>query len=132
MKRILAIFILVFSLAGCYPQVESNLTTPSTKLTYGWVMVHHWSEWGVQEGGKNDGSGLHVAVYAWKNCSTTNCEWEFFKEYDTLAPGSTHTYKIDHGPDGWRMWFDGRLIATLNPGSNEPLIQINLGEKTAA
>lgn len=96
------------------PSITRTLTTPTTPLTYGWVMIHNGDAWGVQIGPKNDGSGTHVAVYAWQNCQTT-CVWEFFREYDALAPGSQHTYSVVWN-NGWHLSYDGHVLVTLNPG----------------
>lgn len=121
----------------CAPQVSASdqsisrvLATPSTPLTYGWVMADNGQSWGVQIGPKADADGTHVAVYGWQNCTPT-CGWELFEEYDALVPGSLHTYAITWG-DGWHLSFDGREVAALNPGSTDAHFESDTGERTAA
>ncbi len=84
-------------------------------------MVHHRQAWGVQVGPKVDQDGTHVAVYAWKNCAPP-CEWEFFKEWDELTPGSEHLYAIVWGQGGWALMFDGRVLTTINVGGPDGAI----------
>jgi hypothetical protein len=102
--------------------------TPTAPLTYSWVMAHHWKDWGVQIGPKTDGAGTHVAVYGWQGCSSnsiprTPCAWQWFQEYQALTPGSVHTYSIALGPQGWVLSCDGIALATLNPGSTDPIYE---------
>ncbi len=118
----------VLALSACAPQVSSDITTPGTPLTYGWVMEHHGLDWWVQIGTKVDGSGVHVAVQGW----VTATGYDYFAEFDAVAPGSTHHYEIKWNGTGWECYFDGQLRATLNignPTTAKP--EVNYGEKTA-
>ena len=106
-------------LASC--SISQPLTTPSTPLTYGWVMVDNGLSWGVQIGPKTDAAGSHVAVYAWSGCtdwtSEFHCTYHFFARYETVTPGSAHDYAIIWGPGGWHLSYDGREVAVISVGS---------------
>lgn len=122
-------------LAGCITQ---SLTTPSTSLTYGWVMVHSSDpgghQWGLQIGPKVDGSGSHVAIYAWRNCPTMGpCEWDLFQEFQALEPGSTHNYSIVWSNAGWVLAMDGTQVALLNMGDpSDAVTEWNPAERTSS
>lgn len=133
-RRALAGAVLAIALAGC-AGVQSDLPTPGTPLTYGWVMAHHYQDWGVQIGPKVDGSGEHVAVYAWIGCAPaySPCMYQFFHEYDALAPGSTHRYELRWNGTGWEARFDGQLRATMMLGSpSSAIYEVNYGERTTS
>ena len=86
-------------------------------MTYGWVMAHNWDAWGVQIGPKVDADGTHVAVYGWKDCTATSCDYEYFAEFDELVPGSVHDYSVYWIDDGWHLMYDGETLAVLNLGN---------------
>lgn len=118
-------------LAGC-TSYQADLPTPGTPLTYGWVMAHHYQDWGVQIGPKTDANGTHVAVYAWIGCYP-GCSYEYFHEYDALVPGSVHRYQLLWNGTAWEAKYDGRIMATMNLGSPPSAVyEINYGEHTSA
>ncbi len=87
-------------------------------------MAHHYQNWGVQIGPKTDGSGTHVAVYAWLQCAPayTPCTYWYFHEYDALAPGSVHNYSLTWNGTGWEARYDGKLEATMMLGGPDTAI----------
>ncbi len=122
----------VLALTGCVPTFGSDIATPGTPLAYGWVMAHHYQDWGVQIGPKVDAGGTHVAVYAWIACYPT-CKYEFFHEYDALPAGSIHRYAANWNGSGWELIYDGRVMATMNLGSPSTAIyETNYGERTSS
>lgn len=126
MRRALAAAVLVFTLSGC---IVAPITTPSTPMTYAWVMAHDWDNWGVQIGGKNDADGIKVAVYWWVGCHP-RCEREGFQEYETLEPGSEHQGGVIWQADGWHLTWDGYDRAVVNIGSPDTAHYQHATERT--
>ncbi len=119
MKRAGLAALAVLALAGC--GFQQTLTTPSTPLTYRWVMVFDVvsrQTW-VQIGPKVDGSGAHVCVQAWDHGLV------FYGCYDAVVPGSEHDYRIVPTPGGYVEMFDGRALVTI------PLVINNAVNQTA-
>ncbi len=98
----------VTALAGC--GFQQTLATPTTPLTYRWVMVFDvvGKQTWVQIGPKVDGSGAHVCVQAWDHGQV------FYGCYDSLVPGSEHDYRIVPTPAGYVEMFDGRALVTIS------------------
>ena len=134
MRRLVLVLVLAFLLTGC---ISQTLTTPTTPLTYAWVMAHSpdpgGRAWGVQIGPKVDGSGSHVAVYAWTDCPVSGaCGWEFFREYQVVTPGSVHDYAITWTANGWVLSADGVAIVTLNVGTPNGAVYESASEHTTS
>lgn len=138
MRRALAAVALVLVLSACAVPIATPSPAPPNR--YSWLMVHDWQRWGVQIGPKADPDGVHVAIYAWRDCAPaySPCAWWYFHEYGDLDPDPGEEldpnappleYAITRGVDGWHLLAGEHgkpleLLEVLDPGSTHPHLEL--------
>lgn len=136
-KRFLAAAFLALSLSSCVLPtspgggMDAIIPTPTTPLTYSFVMAYDGGPHGsveqgswVQIGPKVDADGTHVAIQVWQNGLID------FKEFG--VPGPLDRYGVIPVPGGYALQYNGRTIYTAAISFPNVVYSMTIGERTTA